>query len=99
MITNTNNRTRDRTRAGLMLQGLCAPKCHKCNRVGHLACDYRSTANVNTTNNQRGTGAGQKPTYFEYGTQGHFKRECLKLKNNNRGNQGGNGNAQQKCMR
>ncbi|GKF59894.1 putative reverse transcriptase domain-containing protein, partial [Tanacetum coccineum] len=24
---------------------------------------------------------------------GHFKRECLKLKNNNRGNQGGNGNA------
>ncbi|GJT11703.1 putative reverse transcriptase domain-containing protein [Tanacetum coccineum] len=24
---------------------------------------------------------------------GHFKRECPKLKNNNRGNQGGNGNA------
>ncbi|GJV05075.1 putative reverse transcriptase domain-containing protein [Tanacetum coccineum] len=26
-------------------------------------------------------------------TLGHFKRECPKLKNNNRGNQGGNGNA------
>ncbi|GKD88366.1 hypothetical protein Tco_1363873, partial [Tanacetum coccineum] len=24
---------------------------------------------------------------------GHFKRDCTKLKNNNRGNQGGNGNA------
>ncbi|GJU20947.1 putative reverse transcriptase domain-containing protein, partial [Tanacetum coccineum] len=37
--------------------GLCAPKCHKCNRVGHLARDCRSPANANTANNQRGTGA------------------------------------------
>ncbi|GKA72048.1 putative reverse transcriptase domain-containing protein [Tanacetum coccineum] len=37
--------------------GTCAPKCHKCNRVGHLARDYKSTANANTANNQRGTGA------------------------------------------
>ncbi|GKD94197.1 putative reverse transcriptase domain-containing protein [Tanacetum coccineum] len=43
--------------------GPCAPKCHKCNKVGHLA------------------------------SQGHFKRDCLKLKNNNHGNQAGNGNA------
>ncbi|GKC16242.1 putative reverse transcriptase domain-containing protein [Tanacetum coccineum] len=35
--------------------GQCAPKCHKCNRVGHLARDCRSTTNANTTNNQRGT--------------------------------------------
>nr|GEW65911.1 hypothetical protein [Tanacetum cinerariifolium] len=33
--------------------GQCAPKCHKCNRVGHLARDCRSTTNSNTTNNQR----------------------------------------------
>ncbi|GKE51571.1 putative reverse transcriptase domain-containing protein, partial [Tanacetum coccineum] len=39
--------------------GRCAPKCHKCNRGGHLARDCRSTANANTANNQRGTGAGQ----------------------------------------
>ncbi|GJT50961.1 hypothetical protein Tco_0977118 [Tanacetum coccineum] len=34
--------------------GQCAPKCHKWNRVGHLACDCRSTTNANTANNQRG---------------------------------------------
>ncbi|GJW24675.1 putative reverse transcriptase domain-containing protein [Tanacetum coccineum] len=36
--------------------GPCAPKCHKCNRIGHLARDCRSPANANTANNQRGTG-------------------------------------------
>ncbi|GJT47809.1 reverse transcriptase domain-containing protein [Tanacetum coccineum] len=62
--------------------GPCAPKCHKCNKVGHFACDCRSTGNANNANNQRGTGSGQKPTCFECGVQGHFKRECPKLKNN-----------------
>ncbi|GJR17092.1 putative reverse transcriptase domain-containing protein [Tanacetum coccineum] len=52
-----------------------------------------STANANTANNQRGTRTGQKPTCYECGAQGHFKRDCPKLKNNNHGNQGGNGNA------
>nr|GEW67881.1 putative reverse transcriptase domain-containing protein [Tanacetum cinerariifolium] len=60
--------------------GLRALKCHKCNRVGHLAHDCRSTTNANTANNQRGTRAGQKPTCFECGAHGHFKRECPKLK-------------------
>ncbi|GJS30439.1 putative reverse transcriptase domain-containing protein [Tanacetum coccineum] len=74
--------------------GPCAPKCHKCNKVGHFARDCRSTANANNANHQRGTGSGQKPTCFECGVQGHFKRECPKLKNNNNcGNQVGGGNA------
>ncbi|GKG13047.1 putative reverse transcriptase domain-containing protein, partial [Tanacetum coccineum] len=73
--------------------GPCAPKCHKCNRVVHLACDCKNPANGNTANNQRGTEIGQKPTCYECGAQGHFKRECPKLKNNNnRGNSAGNVN-------
>ncbi|GKA79796.1 putative reverse transcriptase domain-containing protein, partial [Tanacetum coccineum] len=36
---------------------------------------------------------GQKPTCYECGAHGHFKRDCPKLKNNNRGNQARNGNA------
>ncbi|GJW09132.1 putative reverse transcriptase domain-containing protein [Tanacetum coccineum] len=73
--------------------GQCAPKCHKCNKVGHLARDCRSPTNGNIANNQRGVVAGQKSTCFECGAQGHFKKECPKLKNNNRGNPTRNGNA------
>nr|GEU35083.1 hypothetical protein [Tanacetum cinerariifolium] len=73
--------------------GQCAPKCPKCNTIGHLARDCRSAANANTANNQTGTGAGQKPTCFECGAQGHFKRECPKLNKNNRGNPARNENA------
>ncbi|GJZ70922.1 putative reverse transcriptase domain-containing protein [Tanacetum coccineum] len=74
--------------------GPCAPKCHKCNKVGHLACDCRSYGNANTGNNQRTNGANQRGNgCYKCGGQGHFKREYPKLKNNNRGNKGGNGNA------
>ncbi|GJU12223.1 putative reverse transcriptase domain-containing protein [Tanacetum coccineum] len=59
----------------------------------------RSVGNANNANNQRGTGSGQKPTCFEYGVQGHYKRECPKLKNNkNRGNQVGNDRAPAKVF-
>nr|GFD31789.1 putative reverse transcriptase domain-containing protein [Tanacetum cinerariifolium] len=41
-----------------------------------------------------GTGSGQKSGCYECGVQGHFKRECPKLKNNdNQGNQSGRNNA------
>nr|GFB25675.1 putative reverse transcriptase domain-containing protein [Tanacetum cinerariifolium] len=74
--------------------GPCAPKCHNCNKIGHLARDCRNMANTNNANNQRGTELGQKPTCYECEVQGHFRRECPKLKNNNNhGNQGGRNNA------
>nr|GFB64582.1 hypothetical protein [Tanacetum cinerariifolium] len=74
--------------------GPCASKCHNCNKIGHYTRDYRSAANTNNANNQRGTGSGQKAKCYECGIQGHFKRECPKLKNNNnKGNQSGRNNA------
>nr|GFA11305.1 reverse transcriptase domain-containing protein [Tanacetum cinerariifolium] len=48
------------------------------------------TTNVNTTNNQRGNGMGQKPTCYECVSQGHFRKDYPRFKNNNRGAQGGN---------
>ncbi|GJW41529.1 reverse transcriptase domain-containing protein [Tanacetum coccineum] len=32
--------------------GPCAPKCHKCNRVGHLACDWHYRSNCPERKNQ-----------------------------------------------
>ncbi|GKA74060.1 putative reverse transcriptase domain-containing protein [Tanacetum coccineum] len=99
-IKTNNNRTRGRTLAGLILQGLVKEshtgdlkpyalnatitttsmcfKCHKCNKVGHFACfmTIGVLGNANYDNISRGTGTGQKPTCFECGVQGHFKREC-----------------------
>ncbi|GKB50310.1 putative reverse transcriptase domain-containing protein [Tanacetum coccineum] len=60
----------------------------------------RGTGNANNINNQKGTGSGQKPTCFECGSQGHFKKECPRMKNNkgNRGNQGLGMTGYRRCM-
>nr|GFC62739.1 hypothetical protein [Tanacetum cinerariifolium] len=47
--------------------GPCAPKCHNCNKIGHIARDCRVTAIANDANNQRGTGSGQKSGCYECG--------------------------------
>nr|GEV36400.1 hypothetical protein [Tanacetum cinerariifolium] len=48
----------------------------------------QSPTNANVANNQRGNEADQKATCYECGAQGHFKRNCPKLKNNNNNNRG-----------
>nr|GFC22930.1 putative reverse transcriptase domain-containing protein [Tanacetum cinerariifolium] len=76
----------------------CRPKCTNCKRTGHIARDCRSRAantNKNYNNNQRATTAYQGvPTCFECGAQGHYKNNCSRLGNRNKGNQNqaGNGN-------
>ncbi|GKC52105.1 putative reverse transcriptase domain-containing protein [Tanacetum coccineum] len=71
--------------------GQCAPKCTNCKRTGHSARDSRSP--VVAANNQRTSRTNQRVlTCFEYGAQGYFKKDCLKLKNKNHRNQAGNGN-------
>nr|GEU58255.1 hypothetical protein [Tanacetum cinerariifolium] len=67
--------------------GPCTPKCHQCNRFGHLARDCRSSTNANTTTIQKGTGASQKATCYECGNQGDYRRDCLEQKNQNHENQ------------
>ncbi|GKC13692.1 putative reverse transcriptase domain-containing protein [Tanacetum coccineum] len=72
--------------------GQCAPICTNCKRTGHLAQDSKSQPAA--ANNQRALVANQRVlTCFECGAQGHYKRDCPKLKNKNQGNQAGNGNA------
>nr|GEY95195.1 hypothetical protein [Tanacetum cinerariifolium] len=64
--------------------GLCTVKWVNCQRVSHLTRDCR---NPTAANNQITL------TCFVCGNQGHYKSDCPKLKNQNFGNQSGNGEA------
>nr|GEU45047.1 putative reverse transcriptase domain-containing protein [Tanacetum cinerariifolium] len=53
----------------------------------------RLAAATNNNNNQRAQGENERGiTCFECGVLGHYKSDCLKLKNGNQGNQAGNRN-------
>nr|GEW69882.1 hypothetical protein [Tanacetum cinerariifolium] len=66
-----------------------APKCHKCNRVSHLARDCRSPTATNNKGNL---------TFYKCGNQGHYRSDCPELKNQNHINQAGGTRARRWCM-
>ncbi|GJT57121.1 reverse transcriptase domain-containing protein [Tanacetum coccineum] len=62
----------------------CTAKCHNYKRVRHLARDCRSVVTV-TTQGTQGPNQGVI-TCFECGVQGRYRKDCPKVKNQNRGN-------------
>nr|GFA72189.1 hypothetical protein [Tanacetum cinerariifolium] len=66
---NNNNITRDKILAGLTLQDLVK---------------RNGTEDLNLCALSKGNGTSQKPTCYECGSQGHFRKDCPKFKNNNR---------------
>ncbi|GJW88448.1 putative reverse transcriptase domain-containing protein [Tanacetum coccineum] len=71
-----------------------APRFNKCKKIDHLARDCRSSGpNGNNNNHGNFRKTQNTVTCYEYGVQGHFKKDCPKLKNGNCGNQRGDGNA------
>nr|GFA92538.1 hypothetical protein [Tanacetum cinerariifolium] len=83
--------------------GPCASKCTNCKKIGHLArdCKGRPTAANNNNNNQKNNNNNNQKaqgatargiTCYECGVLEHYKSDCPKLKNGNKGNRAGNGN-------
>ncbi|GJR71306.1 putative reverse transcriptase domain-containing protein [Tanacetum coccineum] len=63
-------------------EGQCTAKCRNCKWIGHLVRDCRSVVTVPT---QGTPGPNQGViTCFECGAQGHYRKDCSKVKNQNR---------------
>ncbi|GJT99798.1 putative reverse transcriptase domain-containing protein [Tanacetum coccineum] len=82
----------------LMCERMFHEESNECKKINHLARDCRSSG-LNGNNNNRGNSRTTQNagTCYECGVQGHFKRDCMKLKNKNCGNQGRNGNSTEKA--
>ncbi|GJY17675.1 reverse transcriptase domain-containing protein [Tanacetum coccineum] len=92
MITNNNNNNNNKTR-GRILTGPTLQDLVRRNLMEDLnLCVLNATITPMVYVLPNATSAAGL-TIWPATIGGHFKRDCSKLKNNNRGNQGGNGNA------
>ncbi|GJU16216.1 putative reverse transcriptase domain-containing protein, partial [Tanacetum coccineum] len=65
-------------------EGQCTIKCNNCKKVRHMTRDCRDVIAITT---QGTPGPNQRViTCFECGAQGHYRKDCPKVKNQNRGN-------------
>ncbi|GKD31745.1 putative reverse transcriptase domain-containing protein [Tanacetum coccineum] len=70
--------------------GPCTVRCGNCKRVGHMTRDCKVTVTPNT---QRAPIVNQPGIVcYECGRPGYFRKDCPKLRNQNRGNKTGNKN-------
>ncbi|GJW41302.1 putative reverse transcriptase domain-containing protein [Tanacetum coccineum] len=68
----------------------CTVRCGNCKRVGHMTRDFKATVTPNTQRAPVGNQHGI--VCYECGRPGHFRKDCPKLKNQNRGNKTRNKN-------
>ncbi|GJX87138.1 putative reverse transcriptase domain-containing protein [Tanacetum coccineum] len=79
--------------ATITMMGHVLPSALTAKRISHSARDCKNKL-ATANNNQRDQGTNQRVlTCYECGAQGHFRRDCPKLKNGNQGNWAGNRNA------
>ncbi|GJW32187.1 putative reverse transcriptase domain-containing protein [Tanacetum coccineum] len=69
-------------------EGSCTVRCGNCKRVGHITKDYMAAIAPKT---QRASVRNQPGIVcYECGRPGHFRKDCPKLRNQNRGKKTGN---------
>ncbi|GJU72124.1 putative reverse transcriptase domain-containing protein [Tanacetum coccineum] len=70
--------------------GPCTVRCGNCKRVSHMTRDCKVIVTPNTQRALVGNRSGI--VCYECGRSGHFRKDCPKLRNLNRGNKTGNKN-------